>query len=355
MRSFSSLSRWSVFIGSLSALVMVTSCVNPTLEGRGNDAYAKAQKATGDEQRRLEKLAYTYYWKAVKKQPDNSRINNRLRNRFIEMTLKRGNLILNESNANMDALELFVEDIDSLMTPEVDPELRQKYAQYLTRLADSTFARGKLDNSLTWLDQAIKIANNPSEIESKKESIIGNFVNNKLELAKMELDEAKGTKDNSQELIQAEFHAKLALHFDPDNEEAKKLLSAIYPRMKSIYSAYDILEERPDSALFQQINKYDILLAVPNISSSRKYVSLKVNMYNYSYNPLRLWARDFYIEDTQGNRYQAYKSSKVEPEILDQEHETTKLVLKFPKPKGAISKLIYEDEKKEHYSEKPLR
>lgn len=355
MRPFLSRSRWFLFIGSLSALVLMASCINPTLEGRGNEAYTKAQKATGNEKRRLEKLAYTYYWRAIKKQSDKGKINNRLRNRFIEMTLKRGNLILSEANANMDALELFVDDIDSVMSPEVDPQLRQQYASYLTRLADSTFARGKLDHTLEWLDQAIEIADNPSEIESRKEAIIDSFVNTKLQLARIELEEAKGGKNNSQELIEAEFHAKLARHFDPDNEEAQKILSKIYPRMKSIYSAYDIMDERPDSAVFDAVNKYDILLAVSNVSKSRRAVTLKVNMYNYSWNPLRLWARDFYIEDANGKRYRAYKSSRVEPEILDQEHETTKLRLKFPRPSSSIKKLIYEDEKKEHYSEKYLR
>jgi hypothetical protein len=75
-------------------------------------------------------------------------------------------------------------------------------------------------------------------------------------------------------------------------------------------------------------------------------------MFNYSWNPLRLWARDFYLEDVSGKRVAALPSSHVEPEILDQERETTKLVLNFPKPGGEIRKLVYETEDKEYYTEK---
>ena len=98
----------------LSVFALLVSCAPNSYESRGNSSYAKAVKATGDEKRRLEKEAYTYYRKAVKRFPDRSRISIRLLNRYIEMTLKRGNLILEEANANMEALELFVMDIDSV-------------------------------------------------------------------------------------------------------------------------------------------------------------------------------------------------------------------------------------------------
>ena len=77
---------------------------------------------------------------------------------------------------------------------------------------------------------------------------------------------------------------------------------------------------------------------------------MKVSMYNNSYNPLRMRAKNFFLVDASGAKYVANESSKIDPEILDTEHETTTLVLYFPKPKDKIAKLLYENE--EHKSEK---
>jgi hypothetical protein len=74
-----------------------------------------------------------------------------------------------------------------------------------------------------------------------------------------------------------------------------------------------------------------------------------VSIYNYSYNPLRLKSEQFSILDENGKEYTA-RPSRIDPEILDQEHEANKLKLSFPAPSGAISKLMYKNA--EHYTEK---
>ena len=94
------------------------------------------------------------------------------------------------------------------------------------------------------------------------------------------------------------------------------------------------------------MNKFDILLA---ITKNTKNV-MDVCMFNNSYNPQRLKPEDFYLVDDQGQKYGALPSSKMDPEILDTQHETKNLKLFFPGVKGQIKKLVYKNG--EHLSEK---
>ncbi|MBD3347082.1 MAG: hypothetical protein GF401_18665 [Chitinivibrionales bacterium] len=339
----------------LSALMLLVSCTTGSLESRGDSAYKKAQSATGDEKRRLEKEAYTYFWKAVKKKDNYASVRTSLRNRFIETTLIRGNLILSEATSTMDALGLFVQDIDSLMSPDVKPELKQKYAGFLSRLADSSEARGKVYLATEWLDKALAVASNPSKIQEQRKNLINDFVNGKLELARMQYEDARGNKEEIEEMIRAEFNAKLALYLDPENEKAQSLLSDIFRETKDTYSAYDaVIEDKPDSAIYDKVNKYDILMACPVIKQSGRGVTIKASIYNYSYNPLRLWSKNFFIENEDGKRYVARNNSKIDKEILDQEHECKDMLLYFPSPAGKVKKLVYEYKTDfgKHYSEK---
>jgi len=341
------------FLLGLSVCGMLVSCTS-SFESQGNAAYSKAPGATGDEQRRLEKTAYQCYRQAVNDIGDRSKVPMRLRSRYIEMTIRRGQLVMDEANIQMDAIDIFFRDVDSMLTPEVSPELRQMYALFIERMADSTNAHNKLKVTMDWLDKAIAVAQDPSSMRSKKDALVQNYVTQNLDLAKMEFDVGKSSKSDAAELIRAEFHAKLAQYFDPSSDEAAKLLAQIYPLNRSAYSAYEaVVEEKPDSAIYRAINKYDILLAIPTINEAG--VSMKVSLFNYSWSPLRLWARDFYLEDVDGKRVQATTASHIEPEILDQERETLKLNLVFPKPAGEIKKLVYETETKDHKTEKMIR
>jgi hypothetical protein len=99
--------------------------------------------------------------------------------------------------------------------------------------------------------------------------------------------------------------------------------------------------------VFRKVNKWDILLAIPTISKGGSW-ALTVNMYNYSFNPLRMKSENFFLVDKNGKRYQA-NNSKLDPEILDQEHEA-KFNLTFPNPGGEVAKLVYENGP--HLSEK---
>jgi len=326
--------------------LMLISC-SPSYESKGNAAYEAAQAEKGDAKRLLQKEAYIYFQKAIKAHPD--KISTKLRNRFIEMTLVRANMVLTAGSADMDALPLFMEDIDSTLAPEVEPELRTQYANFIVKLADSSCGQHKIHECLRQLDKAMEVAPDKSAIQEKKKSIIDNMADENYEIAKVELESGQANEDN-EAMIRAEYHAKLALFYDKDHKEAEELLSSLYKKNLSSYSAYDaVITDKPDSNVYDMINKYDILLAVPAQKAAGGRMTLKTIMYNYSYNPLRLFAKDFMLIDVNGKEYPATKSSKIEKEILDQEHEL-EMTLVFPNPKEKIKKLAYKNG--EHYTEK---
>jgi hypothetical protein len=77
---------------------------------------------------------------------------------------------------------------------------------------------------------------------------------------------------------------------------------------------------------------------------------MTICMFNNSYNPQRLKPENFYLVDTQGQKHKAAASSKIDPEILDTQHETKTIRLSFPGAPANIKKLVYENG--EHYTEK---
>ncbi len=332
-----------IAIGLIIAM-MVISCA-PTYESKGNKAYKAAQNAQGDVRRKLHKEAYLYYKKAIQAHPN--KIGIQLRNRFIEMTLVRAEMVLNEGSADMDALPLFMADVDSIMTTDVNTELKERYASFIVALADSSFEKRKLYYGLKMLDKAIAVAVNKAPIEKKKSDIIDNFAKENFEAAEIEYVNGK-TNEDAEALVRAEFMVKVALLYDKDYPGARDLLSKLYKENRGTYSAYEaVVIDKPDTSIYDQVNKYDILLAVPAFSGG----TAKVEMYNYSYNPLRLRPRNFHLVDERGRKFTATKASKIEKEILDQEHET-KMTLRFNTRGAKIKKLTYESDNGEHYTEK---
>lgn len=334
-------------VACLSVLMLVVSCVS-SYEAKGDKAYSASKRAEGYEKRVLEKTAYVMYQRAVK--AEGAGVSTRLRDRYVEMVLSRTHMMIEEGTAELDALPLFIEELDKLWVPEIPDNLKNSYADLLVSMADSSFDDEKVVKAIDFLDHAIKVAATPEKYKNKKMVKIQNMVNNMYEVAAMEYDDGLKQKDD-ETLLRAEYHAKLALELDSTYAQAKELLSNIYRANIKTYSAYiSVIENRPDTTLFYKINKYDILLAVPSKLARGNSVLYQVSMYNYSYNPLRLRARNFFLEDVNGKRYAARASgSKVEPEILDQEHETT-LKLLFPSPAAPVKKLVYENG--DHYSEK---
>jgi hypothetical protein len=342
--------RWLIVAASLSALLLSMSCTT-SYESKGDQAYKAAQRLGGDSQRLLQKEAYLYYRKAVKAHPD--RIGRALRNHFVEVTLSRATMVLTEGSSNMDAIPLFVEDVDSVMSADVDPRLLDQFSAFLLLYADSSIANQKLFKGLELINKAIAVASDPSPAKKKLEEMTGNLAKDNFEIAEMEYEQFKAEK-LTESLVRAEFRLKMALYYNSDYPGAQEFLSTVYKENKGNYSAYEaVVEDKPDKVIYNQINKYLILMAVPEISKSGSSVTAVVSLYNYSFNPLRLMAGDFRLEDENGNKYPANNSSDLKKEILDQEMEV-KMTLRFSGVSGNIKKLVYECCNGEQYSEKVL-
>lgn len=340
---------WRLVTG-LSVLSLMMSCsTKSALQQKGDAAYSQAQKLDGNNKRIQLKTAYLFYDKAIAQM--GSRIPVGLRNRYIEVTLVRAGMVLNEGAVHMDAIPLFLEDIDKYNNEEVRPDLKQQYSMLLLQIADSSVAKERYDEALETIDRAEKVASDPTPANNKRREIRTKMAQENYELADMDYANGKANKD-PEDFIKAEFWALTALYFDSTHADAKKILSTVRKENIATYSAYlKVIDPIPDSAVFKKINKYDILLAVPTLQNKGGTVTALIDMYNYSYNPLKLKAEQFALVDVNGKRYTA-KGIRIDPEILDQEHEA-KLKLVFPSPSAEIAKLEYVNA--EHLSEKFFR
>jgi hypothetical protein len=74
-------------------------------EQRGNAAYGRSQKLDGLQKRQEQKMAYTMYQRVINARPD--KISLRVRSRFVELSLLRAKMVLDESSASSDAIPLF--------------------------------------------------------------------------------------------------------------------------------------------------------------------------------------------------------------------------------------------------------
>jgi hypothetical protein len=335
----------------LSVLMLVVSCTN--WEGRGDAAYNTSKGLSGDVKLLKEKEAYMMYRNAIEQK--GARASKKLRERFVEMCLKRATRILVEGSYNYDAVHLLIDDLDKTPMADLSAEQQDGYADLLTIQADSVVVRERILEALHKMDRAIAVAVNKDKYVQAKKNLLGKFISDHFQQAKSAYTDAiKDPKaKDAQGLIRAEYHVLLSLFMDSTNADALKLLSDIRRETVGTFSAYlSLINEIPDTSMFRKINKWDILLAIPTVTKNGGSATLKTHMYNYSCNPQRLYAKNFFVECADGTRIQASESSKIEPEILDQEKKTEDLVLNFSGVKGEIKKLIYDVNNGEYHSEK---
>ena len=327
-------------------MMSLASCTgSPAREG--DKAYKESKKVEGNARRELEKKAFMNYKRAVEKHPD--KITPRLRNRFVEMALVRGYLILREGGYNYEAVPLLREEIDKYWAPDIADSLKNLYASFMVELADSALQHSSISKAVNDLNRAITVAANKEKFETAKSDRVSGLVEEYYVMGKAELEQGRETK-NQESLVRAEFYAKMVLALDSTHEGAQKLLSEAYRENIDALSVYKrVIDPPPDTSLFREINEYDIFLAVAAQKPRARNHLLKVSMWYYSYNPQRLKPKSFKLVDVNGTEYTALPSSKVAPEFLDLEHET-ELTLVFPKPKARIQKLVYKNPP--HYTEK---
>lgn len=327
---------------SVSFILILASCSNMSSdESKGDKAYNQSKKSQGLDKRILEKRAYIYYQRAYQAQPEKNKLNLRFKQRFLDMTINRALMVLTEGTQDMDAINLFIDDIDSMLTKDIVGVPRQQYGDFLVTMADSSISRNKLDDGLMWLSKAEGIVENPKSIIEKKKLLITDFAKQYFEMASQAFVEGKDAKD-AEALVKAEYYIKLVMVYDSAFPGAKELLSNLYKTNVSTVSGYaQVIEGKLDP----RVNKFDIFFAI--ISGT---TSMNISMFNNSYNPQRMKPENFSLIDADGNKYVASPSSKIDPEILDTQRETKNIRLVFPKTKAPIKKLVYENGP--HYSEK---
>jgi hypothetical protein len=264
-----------------------------------------------------------------------------MRARFIEITLNRAYMVLNEGSYDMDAIHLFMSDIDSILTKDSPAELRQRYTDFLSMMADSCLSRSQVDESLKWLTKAAIFADNSSAIQEKKNRIISDYAKQYFDMANDAFKQSKEDKDPEQ-AVKAEYYVLLAMVYDPKLPGAAALLSELRKLNVNTFSGYAKMVE---GKLDKRVNKYDILLAI-----AKTKAGYTVSMFNNSYNPQRLKPEFFFAVDANGKKYKASPSSKCEPEILDTQRDTKAIKLSFPGAPANLKKIAYENG--EHYTEK---
>jgi hypothetical protein len=261
--------------------------------------------------------------------------------RFLEITLNRADMVLSAGNYDMDAIKLFMEDLDSTIDRETPADIKTRYANFLSSMADSSLSRGLVNDAVKWLEKAGKVSDNAGPYETKKTQIVADFAKQFMGQAEDAFKQSKEEKDP--ELgVKAEYYVQLALVFDPKVKGGEELLSELRKANINIYSGYaKVIEGKLD----KRVNKFDIMLAV-----AKTKAGMTVCMFNNSYNPQRLKPENFFLVDEKGQKFKAAASSKIEPEILDTQHETKTIKLVFPGAPANAKKLVYENG--EHYTEK---
>ena len=323
-----------------TAAVLLASCSE--YEGKGNAAYDKAAKVEGNQKRQAQKEAYIYFQKAIQEnKKDLTKVKPRLRNRFLEMTLNRAEMVLSEGTASNDAIDLYMsQDIDPVLNDQVDPKLRDRYASFIVTLADSMFAMGKLNDGFQLVAKAASVAGDKARFNSVRDSVVGDRATNFLDNAKSELGGEVEKCEDPTKLVRAEFFTLAALLYNKDMPEAKDLLTKLYAKNLGTFSAYRsvFVDDLPDTTIFRAVNKYYFFMAILDKNGD---LPTKVNLFNYTANPQRLRALNFTLVDDKGTEYAAIEcKAPPEAEILDQK-KVAEVTLKFPPVSGKVQKLVF--------------
>jgi hypothetical protein len=260
-------------------------------------------------------------------------------------------MVVREGTSEMDAIGFFMQDLDKMINADVDPKLKERYAAMVCALADSAFSKNKIYKGMTILDKAISIAVDKTSYQKKKDDLMTNFAKTNFEAAEVDFFNGK-TNNDPEACIRAEFMVLVALEYNKNYPGADELLSDIRKQNKGTYSAYAaIIVDKPDTAVYHRVNKYNIILAVPKVAQSGGSASLTVHLFNYSCNPQRLRNSNFYVVDRNGDRFPALPGAKIDKEIVDQQIEA-KCNLNFRTGGAPLKKVCFESDDKTEYTEK---
>ncbi len=330
-----------VSITAIAALLAFTGCKSGA-EKRADSAWKASQTLTAGEKLMKQKEAYIFYKQAMEQQKDKA--STELKNNFISAALARIEFIHEAEGGKAQAILFIREEIDKIIdNEEIVAASKDEYSTFIMKLADDARAEDDLSLCMSHLETAITHAADKSVPESMKNDISKEFSADQLALAQDLYENGKKAK-NVEDIIRAEYYAHVVLNYDADNADAKALLSKTRKILLSVYTAFpSVIEHKPDTALYNRIDTTDILMAIPVVSAKGSKVTMQVNIYNYSYNAIRLKKENFYIRNDKGQKYKA-TALKTDKKLLDTEFET-KMTLSFRKPAGKIKELVYESER----------
>jgi len=335
----------------LSAFFLIVACTSSYVN-EANKAYKKAQTETDPGQKRLlKKRAYQMYYEAAKSKPD--AVTGEVKDRYAEMILERLSLHLSEGSSNLAIIPALMADMDSLLASGgVEDQLAQQYAQFCIQMADSSYANDRLSEALEFMQQAASVAPNAIELNETQQDLINQAVSIALQRAQ-DLYEAGKAEKNEREVIRAEYYAIKAMMLDSSNDTVQQVLSDIRKYNRNVLSAFEaVFDPLPeDTAMFDKINDQRILIAVTDTRARGNSYQVKAQLYNNSYNPVRLKPEYFYLVDENGEKYMALSSgASFSKDLLAQKHQA-EVTVSFPRPSAKVKMFgyLYEDHNGEKY------
>ncbi len=267
-----------VSITAMAALLAFTGCKSG-VEKKADSAWKAAQTLTHGEKLMKQKEAYIYYKQAMEQQKDNASVD--LKNNYLLAALARIDFIYEAEGGNAQAIMFIREDIDKVIGgEEILASSKDAYSTFIMKLANDAQGAEDLSLCMSHLEKAIVHAADKSAPQSMKDDIAKEYSASQLDYAKELYATALKAKDVT-DIIRAEYYAHVVLNYDPGNENAEKLLSTTRKKLLSVYTAFpSVIEDKPDTALYNRIDTTDILMAVPTVRAKGSKITLNVNVYN---------------------------------------------------------------------------
>ncbi len=253
----------------------------------GSDPLEEAEKAfnKGDYSR-----AIVHYSEAKKQHPDRKSIDEKIAVSYMLHGQK-----LFQKTKNIKSFSKNFSRGAEFIPPEPAAEFKKKYSEILASLARA-YLNTKPENDIQkeeFLNQAIDQLEEAIYQDPDNQQAIDMLDKIKSENFQKMLDKGRSfykqaiREKNNDLFFSAEYYLKKARYFDPFSEESKKLLS------KTRKKTLRVLDYRQDLAI-----------AIVEQKWFKGTLLLDVEVENNTSNPVFVKAANFYITDTDGNRYE---------------------------------------------------
>jgi hypothetical protein len=307
-----------VFTAIALSFMVLASC---GLEGKAEKAWKDAQKATDLSTQRLkQKEAYAYYSQAYEKAQ--GKASAKLLNGYLKSAITRiGNYFEERKSATDQQVETLRKEIEKVIKLDgVSVDTKDAYAKFLISVAQNYREKGDISNCIKELDNAKPFSADKSVIEALEAETRIDQGKAQLSIAKGKIEAAKKSRDPV-DYINAEYYAKVALHFDSTNADAQTVLAQARKELVQHPCIYKVVIEYSDTALFKAVNSDRVTLAVSAIKAAKGETVLDVKFFNDSWKAINPKPNLFKLVLTNGQEVVADKSV-FERKLLEQEKIT---------------------------------